>query len=47
MLDELSRNDEATTIYRAAYMAQHPDHDPEGLPYIAGTAVLFRDRVWF
>lgn len=44
----LMRNDNATTIYRRNYLAHHADEpiDPETLPWIAGTAVLFRDKVW-
>jgi hypothetical protein len=47
----LHRNDAATEIYRAATMAGKtgaaiPD-DPETLPWIAGDAVLFDERVWF
>jgi hypothetical protein len=46
----LHRNDAATEIYRAATMAGKirepvPD-DPETLPWIAGDAVLFDERVW-
>jgi hypothetical protein len=43
----LPRNDRATTIYRAAWLSRHPDTDPEEMPWIAGTAVLFLRRVWF
>jgi hypothetical protein len=35
-LKELPRNERATTIYRAAYMARHPTHDPESLAAIFG-----------
>lgn len=51
--DGLPRNDLATDIYRANWISQHPanalraNFDPESLPHIAGTAVLFRGRrVW-
>jgi hypothetical protein len=36
----LPRNDAATAIYRANWLAQHPDCDPETLPWIAGDAVV-------
>ena len=42
----LPRNEAATRIYRANWMAHHPDDDPEALPWIAGLAVLFGRRVW-
>lgn len=42
----LPRNDRATSIYRTAWMAQHPDQDPESLPTIAGPAILFSRIVW-
>jgi hypothetical protein len=44
--DLLDRNDEATKIYRFNWMQQHPEQDPETLPYIAGPAVLFEQIVW-
>lgn len=38
----------ATGIYRAGYLAQHPDTDPCTLGAILGPAVLFPSRrVWF
>jgi hypothetical protein len=38
----------ATGIYRAGYLAQHPDTDPCTLGAILGPAVLFTGRrVWF
>lgn len=40
-------NDAATKIYRHNWLTQHPDADPDDLPAIAGTAVLFHRRVWF
>lgn len=43
----LPRNDEATAIYRANWLKQHPECDPETLPIIVGTAILFEQRVWF
>ena len=42
----LPRNDRATDIYRTNWMTQHPDQDPESLPTIAGTAILFHRIVW-
>lgn len=41
------RNDVATDIYRAASMRRDPQQDPENMPYIAGTAIVFTRRVWF
>lgn len=38
-------NDVATKIYRHNWLTQHPEADPDDLPNIAGTAVLFTDRV--
>ena len=46
-LKGLPRNDEATTIYRRAAMLRMPMRDPEQLPAIYGTAILFSRRVWF
>jgi len=46
-LKGLPRNDAATAIYRAATMAREPLRDPETLPAIYGTAVLFHRPVWF
>jgi hypothetical protein len=43
----LPRNDEATEIYRANWLQQHPHTDPEALPAIYGTAILFDRPVWF
>ena len=40
------RNDVATGLYRANWMAQHRGQDPEDLPFIAGNAVLFDRIVW-
>jgi hypothetical protein len=40
-------NDEGTKIYRNYSLAMEPGRDPESLPDIAGTAVLFPTRtVW-
>lgn len=43
---QLSRNELATAIYRAAWLDEHPTDHPESLPWIAGPAVLFGRRVW-
>ena len=43
----LPHNPRATAIYRANWLSQHPEIDPETMPTIAGTAVLFHRRVWF
>ena len=40
-------NREATAIYRANWLKQHPGESPDALPTIAGTAILFERRVWF
>jgi hypothetical protein len=39
-------NSVATDIYRANWMKQHPECDPDTLPTIAGVAVLFDRIVW-
>lgn len=44
---KLPMNNIATTIYRANYLAHEPDPGPaDQLPYIAGNAVLFLEKVW-
>lgn len=43
----LPRNEAATEIYRANWLSRNPGGDPESVPWIAGTAVLFSRRVWF
>ncbi len=43
----LPRNDKATEIYRSNYMKQYPETNPESLPCIVGTAIVFSRRVWF
>lgn len=43
----LPRNEPATTIYRANWLAQRPEERPESLPAIYGPAVVFARRVWF
>ncbi len=45
-LKRLPRNDAATKIFRNGFMSKRPDDDPEKLPYIAGTAVVFLRPVW-
>ena len=45
-LKKLKRNDYATTIYRNNWLTQHPGTDPESMPAIYGTAILFADIVW-
>lgn len=39
-------NDAATAIYRAASMRRDPDVNPDSLPAIFGTAILFERIVW-
>lgn len=46
-LKRLPVNAEATAIYRANWMQQHPGTDPNSLPEIYGTAILFDRQVWF
>lgn len=43
----LPRNEAATTIYRCYSMEHNPKQDPEDLPAIYGTAILFHKKVWF
>jgi hypothetical protein len=45
----LPRNDRATVIYRNNVLVHAPAEypDPEAMPMIYGTAVLFARRVWF
>lgn len=45
-LSDLERNENATIIYRRNALMHIRDCDPEELPWIAGPAVLFRQRVW-
>jgi hypothetical protein len=47
VLKGLPRNEAATAIYRANWLKQHPEQDPEALPHIAGTAVVTGRRIWF
>ncbi len=42
----LPRNEAATAIYRACWLERQPKDDPEGLPWIAGPAVIFDRIVW-
>lgn len=44
---QLPRNERATTVYRNNWLTQHPQDDPESLPYIYGDAVLFSRRIWW
>ena len=49
-LDEakgLPRNERATALYGGHYLTQRPGTDPETLPYVGGTAILFDERVIF
>jgi hypothetical protein len=46
VLKGLAENPLATAIYRAAWLRHDPYCDPETLPWIAGAAVLFEQRVW-
>lgn len=46
-LKGLPRNDAATAIYRAAYLSRQPKADPESMPDIVGTAIVFDRQVWF
>jgi hypothetical protein len=43
----LSRNEAATAIYRAATLRRAPKTNPESIPYVVGTAILFDRLVWF
>jgi hypothetical protein len=43
----LPRNERATAILRNSSLTQRPDLDPARLPFVAGTAVLFDEPVWF
>ncbi|WP_042776361.1 hypothetical protein [Sinorhizobium fredii] len=48
MLNRLPRNELATRIYRNNVLTHDPFRfpTPEALPWIAGPAVLFKERVW-
>lgn len=46
-INGLPRNDAATAIYRNNWLTQHPSTNPEDMPAIYGTAILFSRRVWF
>lgn len=39
-------NGAATVIYRRASILRSPGIDPDSLPWIGGTALLFHRRVW-
>lgn len=43
----LPRNELATIVYRTACLVKHPHWELDVLPYVAGTAVLFDQPVWF
>jgi hypothetical protein len=43
---ELPRNERATEFFRAAILRRHPRLDVNDLPEIAGTAILFDEKVW-
>lgn len=45
--EPLPRNDKATDVYRENWLTQFPSEDPESLPWIAGTAIVFDRKVWF
>lgn len=47
MLRCLPVNPAASAIYRNNWLTKHPGTDPQTLPPIYGTAVLFHRRVWF
>lgn len=47
VLKELPMNMRATAIYRANVQAHEPNPEPEDeMPFIAGNAVLFLEKVW-
>lgn len=46
-LKGLERNEAATGIYRSNVLTHETGIDPESLPDIRGTAVLFDRAVWF
>lgn len=47
VLKQLPRNEVATKLYRANWLARYPMAEPESLPYIAGVAVMTGRRIWF
>lgn len=47
MMNGLWVNTKATEIYRNNTMTHQPDTNPDDLPQIYGTAILFATRVWF
>lgn len=47
LLKGLPRNEKATAIYRANWLAQRPGTPPEAIAFTVGTAVLFSRRIWF
>jgi len=42
----LTRNEEATRLYRRNTLQHKPGTDPERMPYIVGAAVVFDRIVW-
>lgn len=44
-VDGLPVNPTATRLYRAAHLAANPGIDPDGLPEIFGTVVLFQRKM--
>jgi hypothetical protein len=40
-------NAKATEFYRANWLKQHPEADPNRLPEIVGTAIIFSRKVWY
>jgi hypothetical protein len=38
-------NGPTTRLYRASWLKQHPNHDPESMPHIAGVAIVFEEGV--
>lgn len=43
----LPHNPAATEHYRRNWLTQHPEQDPETLPFIVGPAIVFHRRIWF
>ena len=42
---QLPRNEQATTLYRRAWLVDHPPADPETLPWIGGNVVVADRRL--
>ncbi|MDB5412095.1 MAG: hypothetical protein JWR10_430, partial [Rubritepida sp.] len=47
VLKGLPENQVASAIYRAAFLRRNPGANPNALPAIHGTAVLFESQVWW